>query len=136
MEMFCAFAATAKAKSASARMMSRIVILLGILLMAADSNAKLAQRFLATLARRLVDAAVNAAAVAVHRHHEGAEAAHTQLPERLGIEVIQVHVLDRFDPGRLERGRAADDGEIGAAQLAKSGGRVRAQSAFADYEAH
>src|SRR5919109_908090 len=100
--MFCACAAMAKAKSASARMMSRIVILLGVLLMAADSNAKLAQRFLASFARGLVDRAVDAAAVAVHRHDEGAEAAHAQLPERLGIEIVEVDILDRFDPGRLE----------------------------------
>jgi hypothetical protein len=41
------------------------------------------------------------------------------LPEALGIEVVEVHILDRLDPGRLERRGAADDGEVAAAEFAE-----------------
>src|SRR5256885_10699750 len=48
-----------------------------------------------------------------------AEVPDAKLPQRFGIEVIEVHVLDSLDPGRLQRRGAADDGEIGAAQIAE-----------------
>ena len=40
------------------------------------------------------------------------------------MEVVHVDVLDRLDPGRLQRGGAADDGEIGTAEVAKRGERA------------
>src|SRR3954449_141002 len=104
MEMFCACASALKAKSASARMMNRILSSSGILLMAADSNAKLAQGFVASRARGLVDLRVEAAALAVHGHDQRAEAAHAELPQRLGIEVVHVEVFDCLNPRRV-RGR-------------------------------
>jgi hypothetical protein len=35
----------------------------------------------------------------------------------LGVQVVQVDVLDLLDPGGLQRGGAADDGQVGAAQF-------------------
>ena len=66
-------------------------------------------------------ARVEIAAAAVHRDPQRAEAAHAELPEALGIEIVEIDVLDRLDPRGLERGRAADDREIDAAELAERG---------------
>ena len=74
--------------------------------------------------------------MAVHRHQQRPEAAHAELPQRLGIEVIEIDLLDRLDPRRLERGRAADDGEVGAAEFSKRLGGAVAQAPFADDEPH
>ena len=59
--------------------------------------------------------------MAVHRDQQRAEVADAELPQALGIEVVEIDVLDRLDPGRLERRRAADDREIDAAELAERG---------------
>src|SRR5437868_5073955 len=114
--MFCAWASASNANSASARMMSRMPFLLGVSV-AADFNAKSGERCLAARARRLIHLHVNAAAMAVHGDDERTEATHAELPQRLRIEIVHVEVLDRLDPGRLERRRAADDREIGAANV-------------------
>src|SRR5437870_13627002 len=77
--------------------------------------AQTLQCFGAARFRLRIHARVQAFAVAVHCNEQGAESVDAELPQRLGIEVIEVHVLDRFDPGGLERRRAADDGEVDAA---------------------
>src|SRR5215510_11186320 len=87
-------------------------------------------------ARRGVDVAIEATAVAVHADEQRAEAADAEFPERLGIEVVEVDVLDRLDPGRLERRRAADDGEIGAAEIVKRVQRGLTQAPLADDHPH
>src|SRR2546423_3850585 len=135
MEMFWACAVTAKAKSASARMMSRIVSSLWDLI-AGDFNAKFAQGILAALARDAADFRVQTAAIAVHRHQQRAEAFHAQLPQRFRIEIIEVDILNRLDPGGLERRRAADDCTIRAAQLDERAQRSIAQATLADHQAH
>src|SRR5260221_14702311 len=100
--------------------------------MAADSNAKFAQGALPPLARGVVHIGIEAAAMTVHRHDQRPEAAHAELPERFGIEIVEVDVLDRLDPGRLERRRAADDREICAAHFLEGVERVQAQATLAD----
>src|SRR5688572_19347147 len=86
-------------------------------------------------ARGLVHFGVKAAAVAVHGDQQRAEALHPELPQRLGIEVVQVDVLDLLDPGRFQRGRAADHREIDAAQVPERRRRAFAQAALADDDA-
>src|SRR5262245_45055087 len=79
---------------------------------------------------------VEAAAMAVHGDHQWAEALHAKLPQRLRIEVVEIHVLDRLDPGGFQGGSAAHDGEIGTAELPEGGGGAFAHAALADDEAH
>jgi len=55
--------------------------------------------------------------VTVHRDQQRAEVADGELPQRLGIEIVEVDVLDARDPRRLERRGAADNREVDAAQL-------------------
>ena len=82
------------------------------------------------------DLAIEAPAMAVHPDQEWAEAPHPELPETLGIEIVEIHVLDRLDPRRLERRRPADDGEIHAPEVAERRERCFAQPPLADDHAH
>ena len=43
-----------------------------------------------------------------------------------GIEIVEIDVLDGFDPCRLQRGGAADNGQISAAEIAEGVERVLA----------
>src|ERR1051325_10624563 len=70
------------------------------------------QSFLPAGTRFAVDFLVEAAAVAVHGDEQRPETVDPELPDRLGVEVVQVHVLDRVDPRGFERGRAADDRKV------------------------
>ena len=99
-------------------------------------DAQRGERGGAAIARGVADRVVEAPAVAVHRHQQRPEVADAELPQALGIEVVEVDVLDRLDPGGLERGGAADDREIDAAELAERGERAVAQPALADDDAH
>src|SRR5687768_8072226 len=74
--------------------------------------------------------------MAVHCNDQRAEAVDTESPQGLRIEVVEVYVLDRLDPGGLERGRAADDGEIGSTKILECIQRLRTQAALADHQAH
>ena len=65
--------------------------------------------------------------MAVHRDQQRAEIADPKLPQRLGVQVVEVDVFDLLDPGRLERRGAADDRKIGAAEFAERCGRGFAQ---------
>ena len=83
-----------------------------------------------------IDCGVEAAAVGIHRHQQRAEALDAEFPQRFGIEVIKIHFLDLFDPGRFQRRRAADDGKVNAAQIAERLGRGGKQPPLADDDAH
>jgi hypothetical protein len=73
--------------------------------------------------------------VGIHRHQQRAEALHPELPQRLRIEVVEVHLLDRLHPGGLERGGAADDREIGAPELLECAERAVPEPALSDQDA-
>ena len=60
---------------------------------------------------------------------ENAPTAHRESED---VEVVEIDGLDLLDPRRLERGGAADDREVGTAELAKGLLRSLAQAAFAD----
>src|SRR5688500_741108 len=59
-----------------------------------------------------LDVVVERAAVRVDGDGERAEVLDAELPEALGHELLPVDLLDLLDLGGLERGRAADDGEV------------------------
>ena len=99
-------------------------------------HAEAGQHLGAPRLRVVGDVAVEAAAVAVHADEQRPEVADAELPQRLGVEVVEVDVLDLLDPGRLERRGAADDREVDAAQLAERRLRAFAQAALADDDAH
>ncbi len=75
---------------------------------------------------------VQRAAVRIHGHQQRAEALDAEFPQALGMQVVHVDVLDRLDPGGLQRGGAADHGEIGAAEFLERVERRRPHAAFAD----
>ena len=64
----------------------------------------------------MIDRVVQTSTVAVHRDQQRSEIVNAELPEAFRIEVIEVDVLDRVDPRRLQRRRAADDCEIDTAR--------------------
>src|SRR3954470_24631421 len=82
-----------------------------------------------------LDALVGRAAVRVHRHQQRAEAPDAEAPDAFRVEVVHVDLLDRFDPGGLQRSRAADHREIGAADVAEGVERALPHSALADDDA-
>ena len=101
----------------------------------AAADARRAPRRAAPRASALTSR-VQRAAVRIHRHQQRAEALDAEFPQALGIQVVEIDVLDRLDPGRLQRRGAADDGEIGAAEIAEGGERRRPHAALADDDAH
>src|SRR5438046_2263818 len=103
MERFCACATSANAdvKSATARVRNRMDSASGCA--AILPHAESAQRRRAALLRCALHFRVKTAAVAVHRHQQRTEVPNAKLPQRFWIEVIEVHVLDSLDPGRLQR---------------------------------
>ena len=91
--------------------------------MSITADVQRGERGCAAVASRAVDGVVEARPVAVHRDEQRPEIAHTELPQALGIQIVEIDVLDRLDPCRFERGGAADDREVDAAKLGK--GRER-----------
>ena len=79
---------------------------------------------------------VERAAMRIHGHHQRAEMFDAEAPQTFGMQVVHLDVLDRLDPGGLQRRCTADHGEIGAAELAEGGERLRPHAAFADDDAH
>src|SRR5688500_4028603 len=130
----CAVAAATMARVARMPLSNFIVSSYGLSRILPYAQA--AQGFGAALLRSILDPGIEAVAVAIHCNEQGAEAVDAELPQRLRIEVVEVDVLDRFDPRRLQRGRAADDREVGAAQLPEGLQRLLAQAALSDNEAH
>src|SRR6185503_13311990 len=117
MDRFCACAANGSRASASRRANDFISLLLWILEIL--PHAQTLQGVGALLLRRSLDPGVEALATAIHGNEQGAESVDAELPQRLRVQVVEVDVLDRLDPGGLERRGAADDGQIGAAELGK-----------------
>src|SRR5260221_13935074 len=109
--MFCACAAPASASS-NAPAMRMTVFMSPPIGMSCFSgfDAETGKRLGAPSLRIAPDLSVQTAAVAVHRPHQRPEAAHAEFPQRLRMQVVQVHVLDRLDPGGFEGRGAADDG--------------------------
>ena len=77
---------------------------------------------------------VQRAAMRIHRHQQRAEALDAEFPQALGMQVVHVDLLDRLDPGGLQRRRAADHREISAAEIAEGVERRLSHAAFADDE--
>src|SRR5262249_53952330 len=75
-------------------------------------HAEARERLLAARLRDALDLRVEARSVAVHGDDQWPEATHAELPQRLGMQVIEIDILDRLDPRGLERRGAADDGEV------------------------
>src|SRR5688572_24768325 len=117
MDRFCACAANGSKQSASNRTMNFIRSSYG--LWEILPHAQALQGLGALVLRRGSDLHVEAVPAAVHCNEQGAESVDAELPQRLRMQIVEVDVLDRLDPGRLERCRAANDGQIGAAQLGK-----------------
>src|ERR1051325_1205097 len=116
MERFCACAPSANAQSASTVDRNFISILL-VLWLRILAQPEMLQRLRAARFGVAVDLGIETRAVAVQGDEQRTEAAHAELPQRFRIEVVEVDVLDRFDPGGLERSSAADDGEIRSAEI-------------------
>src|SRR5258706_15909708 len=115
--MFCACAAPASASSNAPAMRMTVFMSPPIGMSCFLSfDAETGKRLAAPSLRIAPDLSVQTAAVAVHRHHQRTEAAHAEFPQRFRVQVIQVHILDRLDPGGLECRGAPDNGEIRAAQ--------------------
>src|SRR5258706_1917233 len=73
--------------------------------------------------------------MAVHRDEQRTESLDAELPQRLGIEIVEIDVFNLLDPRRLERGGAADDREVDAAQVLERRLRRGEEPAFADHDA-
>src|SRR5689334_24123985 len=86
-------------------------------------HAERGQRLLALAPCLRVDARIDARAVAVHRHLDRTEVANPKPPQALRIEIVEIDILDRLDPGGLERGGASDHCEVRAAEFAERGER-------------
>src|SRR5882762_9534797 len=61
------------------------------------------------------------AAMRIHADQQRAEMFDAESPQALGMQIVEVDILDLLDPGRLQRRRTPDDGEIGAAQFLERG---------------
>src|SRR5436190_12855363 len=75
-------------------------------------------------------------AVRVDPDPERTEILHAELPQALGHELLPVHLFDFLDLGRLERGGAADDGEIDHSVLAHGLDRLVREPALSADRAH
>src|ERR1041385_4893670 len=139
MDRFCACAVPATATASNATMrasnliessygFNRILPHAGFGIVPAMTHAQQAQSL-----RHL---RIEAATVTVHGDDERAETVDAKLPQRFRVEVVEVDVLDGFDPGGLERRGAADDGEVHAAHFAEGIRRVFPQAALADDDPH
>src|SRR5471030_1499551 len=61
------------------------------------------------------------AAMRIHADQQRTEMLDTESPQAFGVQIVKVDVFDLLDPGRFQRRCAADNGEIGAAQLPERG---------------
>src|SRR5262249_34770791 len=78
-----------------------------------------------------LDVAVERVPVRVDADGQRAEVLDAELPQALGHELLPGDLLDLLDLGRLERCRAADDGEIDHAQAVHGLDRVVREAALA-----
>src|SRR5688500_7798703 len=88
--------------------------------------AQSAQGVGAALLRSILDPGIQALAMAIHGNEQRTESVDAEFPQRFRIEVVEVDVFDGLDPGGLERGGAADDGDIRSAEVLERLERVRA----------
>src|SRR5215204_6579961 len=75
-------------------------------------------------------------AVRVDSDGERPEVPHSELPEALGHELLPGDLFDLLDLRRLERGRAADDGEVDHAEALHRLDRLVRQAALPADRAH
>src|SRR6478609_4135494 len=75
-------------------------------------KSKAGIELLSLLLGRGLDVVVERVAVRVDPDRERAEVLDAELPEALGHQLLPGHLLDLLDLSRLERSRAADDGEV------------------------
>src|SRR3569833_2960944 len=83
----------------------------------------------------ILDARVGRAAARIHGDEQRAEALDAETPDAFRVEVVHVDLLDRLDPGGLQRRRAPDHGEVGAANVAEGSERTLPHAALADDDA-
>src|SRR5579862_5356581 len=88
------------------------------------------------LRRGRLDIVVERVAVRVDADGERTEVLHTELPQALGHELLPRDLLDLLDLRGLERGGAADDGEVDHAVPAHRLDRLVGESALAADRAH
>ena len=74
--------------------------------------------------------------MAVHCDQQRAEFFDAKFPQRLGVQVVEIDVLDLLDPCRLQRRSAANNGEIHATDVLERGLRCGKQPAFTYHDAH
>src|SRR4051794_12740621 len=92
--------------------------------------------FLQLLLRALLDVVEDRVAVRVDADDQRPEVLHAELPEALGHELLPGDLFDLLDLRRLERRRAADDGEIDHAVPAQRLDRIVGEAALAADRAH
>src|SRR5947209_19222786 len=76
------------------------------------------------------------AAMRVHPDQQRPEMPDLESPQALGVQIIEIDVLDLLYPGSLQRRRAADNRQIGATQFLEGGERIGTHAALADNDAH
>src|SRR5438876_9219094 len=87
-------------------------------------HAERGQRSSAVSPRVRVDRGIDAPPVAVHGDAQGTEVAHAKTPQALRMQIVEIDVLDRLDPGRLQRRRTAGDREIRSTPFGECGKRA------------
>src|SRR5579872_5163885 len=88
------------------------------------------------LRRGCLDVVVERVAVRVDADRERPEVLDAELPQALGHELLPRDLLDLLDLRGLERGGAADDGEVDHPELMHRGDRLVGEAALAADRAH
>ena len=72
----------------------------------------------------------------IHPDQQRAEMPDAKTPQAFRMQIVEIDILDLLDPGGLQRRRAADDRQIGAAEFRERSERVGSHAALADDDAH
>src|SRR5918911_5631448 len=99
-------------------------------------GSKASKELLQPVLRARLDVVEERVAVCVDADGERPEVLHPELPQALGHELFPVDLFDLLDLRRLERGGAADDGEVDHPVLAHRLDRLVGQAALAADRAH
>src|SRR5689334_23041674 len=99
-------------------------------------DSKTSKELLQLVLRALLDVVEERVAVSVDADGQRPEVLDAELPEALGHELLPVDLLDLFDLGGLERGRAADDREVDHPVLAHRLDRLVRQATLPANRAH
>src|SRR5688500_2191408 len=102
MERFCACAPNATAAASAAMMRANNLMVLLLWLNRILAYTQPAQCRGASLLRSILHSGVQAFAVAIHSNEQRAESVDAELPQRLGIEVVAIDILDRIEHRRLQ----------------------------------